>query len=127
MPFRFVNGNNVEIASVKEYLCNEAPSNLYTTMRLSGANGQVFELEMHLDRVKADVKEREQVKQMMKDLYDRIPVKKDLRITLIRSDFPNNFELIYEDMPIMEIQSCQVEIRLAKRENVQEKNSQWVK
>ena len=122
MPFLFTGGYSREIPSVKDYLLSK-DSNLYTTMRLSGLSGQVFELEMHLQRVKANEEESEEIKQMLKDLPSNI----DLRITLIRSSDLRGFELISEEMPKLKIQSCQVEIRLAKRENVHEKNSQWVK
>lgn len=92
-------------------------------MRLSSKTGQIFELESHLKRVKANEEECEEIKEMLKGLG--LPKKTDLRVTLIRS--LNEFELIYEEMPNLGIESCQVEIRQAKRENVQEKNSKWVK
>lgn len=127
MPFLFTDCNSEpkQVSSAKDYLCNKPTSNLYTTMRQSGASGQVFELEMHLKRVKADAEESGKIKHMLSDL-NRISGKKDLRITLIRSE-TSGFELIYEDMPKLVIENCQVEIRVAKRESVQEKNSQWVK
>lgn len=120
MPILFINGTLKEIPCVKDYLLNKS-SNFYTTMRLSSKTGQIFELESHLKRVKANEEECKEIKEMLKGL----PKKTDLRVTLIRS--LNEFELIYEEMPNLGIKSCQVEIRQAKRDNVQEKNSQWVK
>jgi branched-subunit amino acid aminotransferase/4-amino-4-deoxychorismate lyase len=120
MPFLFRDGNLSEISSVTEYLLDKS-SSLYTTMRFSSKFGKIFELEMHLQRVKASELESEEIKEMLK----RLPMTTDLRITLIRSSI--GFEFVYEEMPILKISSCQVEIRQAKRENVQEKNSQWVK
>lgn len=121
MPWLFTCGNSREIPSVKDYLLSKK-SNLYTTMRFSCLSGQVFELDIHLQRVKANEEEREMIKQILRDLPSNV----DLRITLMRSD-QWGVELIYEEMPELKIQSCQVEIRSAKRENVHEKNSQWIK
>lgn len=88
------------------------------------SSGSVLELEMHLDRVGAMGGEREEIKSLLEELHRIQP--RDLRITLIRTQ-KNGFQLIYEDMPKMDLKSCQVEVRLAHRQNVQEKNSQWVK
>lgn len=94
-------------------------------MRMSNSKG-VFELEMHLDRVKAAGKERLVIKDILEQLQQKNP--RDLRVTLIRSGRSGvGFDLIYEAMPAMEMASCQVEIQLARRQNVHEKNSQWVK
>lgn len=110
------NGEIEEITSVRDYLLSQN-STLYSTMRSSG--GKVLELEMHLDRVKADAQEKQKIKKMLKGLADG-------RITLVRGGI-SGFELIYEEMPKITMESCQVEIRKAMRQNVQEKNSQWIK
>ena len=111
-----------EIPSVRDYLI-EHPSTLYTTMRMP-SNSSVIELEMHLERVKATEPEKQTIKEMLKKLQSDHG-NKDLRITLIRQ--AEGFEMIWEEMPRIEIESCQVEIRKAQRHNVQEKNSQWIK
>lgn len=121
-----------DISSIKNYLYAR-PSTIYTTMRLSGRTGKVFELEMHLERLKATPIERELIEEKLKELYQEISgiennKNKDLRITLIRrSEEAFSFDLMYEEMTTLEMESCQVEICLGKRSNVQEKNSQWVK
>lgn len=124
-----------EIESVRDYLCSQ-PADLYTTMRLSGRTGKVFEFEMHLMRLKATPSERELIEKMLQDVctekYRDQAQDQDLRITLIRRQttiFFDSFDLIFEEMKtsMIEMESCQVEIRLGHRSNVQEKNSQWVK
>lgn len=112
------NGEIKEIPSVRDYLLNQN-STLYSTMRSS--DGKVLELEMHLNRVKANESEKQKIKEMLKGLND----KSVGRVTLLRGD--SGFEMIYEEMPNIMIESCQVEVRKATRHNVQEKNSQWIK
>ena len=128
MPFIYKETGEIEeIPSVREYLLNQA-SILYTTMRmLKNSGGKVVELETHFERVKANDQEKQEIEKMLKGLSDN----KDLRITLMRRTLENKsdsrFEIIYEEMPRIEIESCQIEIRKAKRSNVQEKSSQWIK
>ena len=96
---------------------------------MSGESGKVFELEMHLNRVKADEIESEKIKRKLEELREKNP-EKELRITLIRLDEEGEFgfDLIYEEMPKLDISSCQVEIIKAKRStSPSEKSSQWVK
>ena len=90
-------------------------------MRFSSKNDQIFDFETHLKRVKANEEECKGINELIK----RLPSEIDLRVTLIRT--LRGFEMIYEEMPELKIQSCQVEVREAQRKNVQEKNSQWVK
>ena len=122
MPFIYKeNGVNEEIPSVRDYLLHQT-STLYTTMRRSADSAKVLELEMHLDRLKSSEGEVERIKEMLKGLDGE---SRDLRITLIRGI--SGFEMIYEEMPRIEIESCQVEVRRVMRQNAQEKNSQWIK
>ena len=125
-------GANQTISSVKEFLIDR-PTNLYTTMRLVGRTGKVFALDMHLERIRADQVDRETITRMIQELADQNieSGSKDLRITLIRGSEGGRdaIELIYEEMlTTLQLQkSCQVEIRIGARHNVQEKSSQWVK
>ena len=124
MPWLFdEKGNFLEIYSVSDYICS-LPNNLYTTMRMN-RNGIVFDLERHLERVKADHCDVPRILGWLNELNKKIS--KDLRITLIRVSNSHSFCLIFEEMPTINITSCKVEIKLAHRDNVNEKNSQWVK
>ena len=117
---------------IKEYLSNQLDLNnkqhnfdYYTAMRMLGRNGIIPELEMHLDRIKADSsEERSRIKGTLKELNKKYPV--DLRVTLLR--FKSGIEILAEEMPVAEIdKSCQVEIRKGNRKNVTEKSAQWIK
>lgn len=124
MPWLFdEKGSFLKISNVNEFICG-LPDSLYTTMRMN-QNGVIYEIEMHLQRVKADHFEAQIILKRLNELNKRIP--KDLRVILIRNSDSNSFSLIYEEMPTMELDSCQVEIKLAHRNNVNEKNSRWVK
>lgn len=124
MPWLFdEKGNSLEIPSVNDYICS-LPDSLYTTMRMN-QNGIVFDLERHLERVKADHFDVPRILGRLNELNKQI--RNDLRVTLIRISNSNSFCLIYEEMPTMNLTSCKIEIKLAHRDNVNEKNSQWVK